>query len=233
MSSFMLRLIALLSMLFDHAGLALFPDIGLFRCVGRLSFPIYCFLIVQGYLHTRDVRAYGRRLLLLAIVSEIPFDLLIFGRIASPVEQNVLFSLLLGLMALTCADTLAKKPLHAAAATLTLCMLAMALNVSYGWLAIALCLCMRYATGSRLRLMLYSGGALLLYSLTLLLSGVTQSWVLVSLCALFALVPLLLYNGKRGVRHPALTFMFYAAYPLHIAALVIVRAMRIVPPYFF
>ena len=188
---------------------------------------------MQGYLHTRDIRAYGRRLLLLAILSEIPFDLLIFGRLASPVEQNAIFSLLLGLTALYCADALAHKPLHAAAAILALCMLAMAANVSYGWLAIALCLSMRYAAGSKLHLLLYAGGALLLYTLTLMLSGVVRSWVLVSLCALFALVPLLLYHDKQGLRHPALTFMFYAAYPLHIIALVVLRAMRIVPPYFF
>lgn len=233
MSSFMLRLIALLSMLIDHAGLALFPDIGLFRCIGRLSFPIYCFLIVQGYLHTRDIRAYGRRLLLLAIVSEIPFDLLIFGRLSSPMEQNVLFSLLLGLMALYTADSLASKPLYASGAVLAFCMLAMAANVSYGWLSIALCLSMRFSTGSQMRLVLYTGGSLLLYTLTLLLSGVAHSWVLVSLCALLSLIPLTLYSGKRGLHHPATTFLFYAAYPLHILALVALRAMRIIPPYFF
>ena len=82
-----------------------------------------------------------------------------------------------------------------------------------------------------MRLVLYTGGSLLLYTLTLLLSGVAHSWVLVSLCALFALIPLLIYNGKRGLRHPAITWMFYAAYPLHLIALVIVRAMRIIPPH--
>ncbi|MBQ7885825.1 MAG: hypothetical protein IJ313_02915 [Clostridia bacterium] len=233
MSSFALRLIALLTMMVDHVGLALFPDVGLFRCVGRLSFPIYCFLIVQGYLHTRSIASYGRRLMLLAILSEIPFDMLIFGRIASPVEQNVLFSLLLGLMALYSHDALNTKPLHASAAILALCLCAMAANVSYGWLSIALCLGVRCAGESRAKLGIYTAGALLLYSLTLLLSRVTASWVLVSLCALFGIVPLLLYNGKRGARHPMLTFLFYAAYPLHIILLLIVRAMRIVPPYFF
>ena len=222
MSSFSLRVLALASMIIDHAGLALFPGIGLFRCIGRLAFPIYCFLIVQGYLHTSSIRAYGRRLLLLAFLSEIPFDLLIFGRMASPMEQNVFFSLLLSLLAL-----------YASAAAMALCMCAMAANVSYGWLSIALCLGMRHAGESKLRLTVYIVGTLLLYTLSLLLSGVTTSWVLVSLCALFALIPILLYNGKRGMRHPLLTFLFYAAYPLHMIALLVIRAMRIVPPYFF
>lgn len=231
LSSFALRLLALAAMLADHAGLALFPAIGAFRCVGRISFPIYCFLLTQGFLHTRDVRAYGRRLLLLAILSEIPFDLLIFGRVACGMEQNVLFSLLLGLMALIAAEALRGRPVQAALVSLTLCMAAMAARVSYGWLAIALCLCVYYAGESRARLMLSMAGALLLYTLSLALSGVTQSWVLVSLCSLCSLPPLLAYNGRRGTRNPGLTLLFYAAYPLHLLALVAIRAMRLVPPY--
>lgn len=219
-------------MVVDHAGLALFPSIGAFRCVGRLAFPIYCFLLAKGYAHTRDIRAYARRLLLLALVSEIPFDLLIFGRLASGVEQNVLFSLLFGLTALWSVDALRGKPLYACFAVAFLCMGAMLCRVSYGWLAIALCLCAHFASDNKLRLLFSMGGALLFYSLSLLLSGVTMSWVLVSFCALLALVPLLLCNGRRGLRHPALTFAFYASYPLHIACLLVIRAMRIIPPYY-
>ena len=220
-------------MIIDHAGLALFPDIGLFRCIGRLSFPIYCFLLVQGYRHTRNVASYGRRLALLAVVSEIPFDLLIFARRASAMEQNVLFSLLLALIALSITDTLREKPLHASAAVLLLCLCSMSLNVSYGWLGVALCLCMHNTATNKVQFTLGVSGVLLLYSLTLRLSGVTHSWVLVSLCAQFSLIPLLCYNGKPGLRHPALTALFYAAYPLHIIVLLILRAMRIVPPHFF
>ena len=232
LSSSALRLIALGAMLIDHVGLALFPDIGVFRCIGRIAFPVYCFLIVQGYLHTRDVRAYARRLLLAAILSEIPFDLLIFGRLASPAEQNVLFSLLLGLMALYASDTLAARPTYALFAAGSLCLCAMAANVSFGWLAIALCLTMRHTQENRQRFALCSGAVLLLYTLSLLLSGVAMSWVLVSLCALFSLVPLLYYNGKRGMRSFILTAAFYASYPLHLIALAAIRAMRLVPPYF-
>lgn len=232
MSSFSLRLLALLAMFADHAGLALFPGVSIFRCIGRISFPIYCFLIAEGYRHTKDIRAYGRRLLLLAILSEIPFDLLIFGRIASPMEQNVLFSLLMGLMAIYAAELFKRKPVFAFLACVSLCLCAMLANVSYGWLGVVLCLCAHEA-GSKVRQVLSMGGALLLYTMSLLLSGVAHSWVLVSLCAPLSLLPILLYNGKRGLRHPSLTFLFYAAYPVHLLALVALRVLRIVPPYFF
>lgn len=71
-----------------------------------------------------------------------------------------------------------------------------------------------------------------LYSLTLLLSSVSRSWVMVSLCACLSAVPILLYNGKPGLHHRALTLAFYAAYPLHLCFLLMIRAMRIIPPYF-
>ena len=230
MSSFLLRFTALVSMVVDHAGLVLFPDISLMRCIGRLSFPIYCFLLVQGYAHTRDIAAYGRRLMLMALLSEIPFDMLIFAKPFSPMEQNVLFSLLLALAALRITDMLRDNPLYAGLTILALCSCAMAANVSYGWLGIALCLCMRCTAESRSRFAAYVSSMLALYSLTLLLSGVARSWVRVSLCSQLSLLPMLAYNGKKGLRHSAVTFAFYAAYPAHIILLVILRMIHIVPP---
>lgn len=220
-------------MVVDHAGVALFPRVGLFRCFGRLSFPLYCFLLVQGYLHTRDLRAYARRLLLLALLSEIPFDLLIFGRLASTMEQNVCFSLLLGLGAVFAADRYKGDSARAALGLLLLFTASMALRVSYGWLGVALCLCFYAFRHSRRAQSLGLAAIEVLYCLSLMLSGVAMSWVLVSLCALFAAVPVYLYSGKPGPRHPAMSFLFYAAYPLHIIALLIIRAIRIIPPYLF
>ena len=212
LSSFVLRLIALVCMCVDHAGLALFPSASAFRCVGRLAFPLYCFLLAQGFAHTRDIRAYARRLLLLACVSEIPFDLLIFGRLSSAMEQNVVFSLLLGLLALCAARALSARPLPCALSILALMLLAMVTQVSFGWLFTVL--------------------LTLLYSASLLFSGVARGWVTISLCAALSAVPILLYNGRPGPHGKALTFFFYAAYPLHLCALLIVRALRIIPPYF-
>ena len=233
MSSFTLRLLALALMCVDHAGLALFPAVPAFRWVGRLAFPLYCFLLAQGYRHTHDLRAYARRLLLFALLSEIPFDLLIFGRVASTAEQNALFALLLALLALYVFDALRGRPVLLGASLLLLCMGAMLARVSYGWLGIALCLCFHAFAERRGMMLLSSAGALLLYTGSLFFSGVDISWVLASLCALASLPLLLLYNGKRGARAGVLTFLFYSAYPLHLLALWALRAARIVPPYLF
>jgi len=232
LSSFLLRLLALLAMVVDHTGLALFPGVSAFRCAGRLAFPLYCFLLAQGYAHTRDLRAYARRLLLMACLSEIPFDLLIFGRVASGVEQNVLFSLLLALMAMLADDTLADRPLWSALAVASIALMAMLARVSYGWLGVALCVWLNRTRDSRARQALGLCVIEGVYALSLLLSGVDRGWVGVSLCAMGAAVPVLLYNGKRGLRNPVLTFLFYAAYPAHLMGLVLVRQLRLIPPYF-
>lgn len=69
-SGFTLKWIAMVSMVIDHTGAILFPQYLQFRMVGRLAFPIYCFLLVEGAVHTKDIRKYEKRLLIFAFLSE-------------------------------------------------------------------------------------------------------------------------------------------------------------------
>ena len=113
-----LKGIASISMLLDHTGaILIFPlyyalargghptqtvrDLyDLLRTLGRLAFPIYCFLLVEGVIHTRNPRRYGLRLLISAILSELPFDLALHSA-PSWQNQSVMITLLLGFLALT------------------------------------------------------------------------------------------------------------------------------------
>ena len=172
----------------DHAGLALFPSASAFRCVGRLAFPLYCFLLAQGFAHTRDIRAYARRLLLLACVSEIPFDLLIFGRLSSAMGRTSSFRCFWG--CLRCAArALSARPLPCALSILALMLLAMVSQVSFGWLGVALCLAYGYADGDKKRQALFTALLTLLYSrFAAVFRRGARGWVTISLCAALSAV---------------------------------------------
>ncbi len=97
-NSFQLKWIAVITMIIDHTGAVLFPDNMVFRYIGRIAFPIFCFLLVEGFFHTRDVRKYMLRLGLFALISEIPYDLAFRDTVLEFEHQNVFFALLLGVV---------------------------------------------------------------------------------------------------------------------------------------
>ena len=96
LNGFHLKLIAACTMFIDHMGHTLFPTVLWLRCIGRLAFPIFCFLIAEGCVYTRDRRKYALRLLVFALLSEVPFDLMVGGTVWYPYSQNVLWTLLAG-----------------------------------------------------------------------------------------------------------------------------------------
>ena len=100
LNTFSLKCIAIASMLIDHMGAVLFPYSTWMRIVGRLAFPIFAYLLVEGFAYTRDVKKYLTRLGIFALISEIPFDLAFFGNVVAMKHQNVFFELFLGILVL-------------------------------------------------------------------------------------------------------------------------------------
>ena len=114
LNGFHLKLIAVCTMFIDHMGHTLFPTVLWLRCIGRLAFPIFCFLIAEGCVYTRDRRKYALRLLAFALLSEVPFDLMVGGTVWYPYSQNVLWTLLAGALICWCIDWALQKKTPAA-----------------------------------------------------------------------------------------------------------------------
>lgn len=109
LSAAALHILAMALMLMDHLWATLLPAQEWLTCAGRLAFPIFAFMAVEGYFHTHDLKKYTLRLLLFALLSEVPFDLMYGGTWFYPVHQNVIWTLLLGILGIHLMETVRKK----------------------------------------------------------------------------------------------------------------------------
>lgn len=233
-----LHVLAMGLMLLDHLWATIVPGQAWMTCLGRLAFPIFAFLLVEGAMHTSSRRRYALRLTVFALLSEIPFDLMYSSQSFYPYHQNVLWTLLLGLGAIAGADAIRRRtpawlglPLSAG----VFCAAALVGTVTMtdyfaaGVLTIGAFYLFRGPTlwhKAGLVLALYwihvhlLGG--LFYPVTLF--GVEFELVQQGL-ALLALFPIWLYHGRQGIHSRAFRLACYGFYPVHMLFIVLLRAL--------
>lgn len=204
MNSYHVKLLAALCMVIDHVGVVLFPDAWLLRCIGRFSFPLFCWLLVQGEAHTTNLRKYALRLLGLGILSQ-PIYMLTF-RVQRP---NILFLLLLGLLCLRFARTF---PRWQGFVWLGAAMLATATDTEYGSYGIALIALVGWFEPTWIW---WISWLLLHLALWLILPSLGS----LQIPAILAPLLFCLTNQQRGAK----ARWFYLFYPLHLLALLLIR----------
>ena len=199
-----LKLIAMISMVFDHVGDMFFPGALWMRMIGRLAMPLFSFCIAEGYAHTKNKQRYLMRMGVFALVSEIPFDLAFEGRVGLG-HQNIMLSFFLAILALMLFDRIrGEGKEHAAGKTLLgiLCVcavavLALVLRADYTLFAV-LAVFLFYVLRNRHPLLRCGVGVGFL-ALTRTVGYYRATGL--------SLIPLLLYNVKRG---SGLKWRFYA-----------------------
>ena len=107
MSAFVLKVIALISMVCDHSSYVIFGRFSFLNYIGRIAFPIFAFQITEGYTHTRNLKSYLLRLFAFSLISQAPF-MLFTSIISSKFSLNIFFTLFLGLISITLFDRLYK-----------------------------------------------------------------------------------------------------------------------------
>lgn len=104
----LLKIIALASMLIDHIGAVFFPDQLLWRTVGRLAFPIFCWQLAEGYVHTSSRTRYGARIFLFGCIAQVPYMYLNPENVMTPLHINILFQLFTGVLLMGAADRVSR-----------------------------------------------------------------------------------------------------------------------------
>lgn len=181
------------------------------RSIGRIGFPIFCFLLVEGFIHTRSRLKYMFRLGLFALISEIPFNLAFSNTLFYKYYQNVFFTLFLGFSVLMIVDKLLKcKKLHVVL-RYVICIPVIYLGMKaanllftdYGGFGV-LTIVVMYLLRSSKPAQMYGG------CMVLTLENLGEAY------AFLGLIPIALYNGKRGLK---LKYVFYLFYPCHLLIL--------------
>ena len=230
-----LHIIAMTLMLMDHLWATLLPAREWLTCAGRVAFPIFAFMAVEGYFHTRSFKKYILRMLLFAVLSEIPFDLMYGGTWFYPVHQNVLWTFLLSLLGVWLMEQVRTK------GKTWMYLLVCVLVVPAGLVLGTLCMVDYYGVGVLTVFVFYFlhgrkwwcflGQLAALYWLNVeLLGGLMYPVQLFGmefeLCqqglALLALIPIWLYRGRQGYHSKPFQYLCYAFYPVHMLLLVVV-----------
>lgn len=203
LNAFHLKIIALLTMLIDHWGYLYFPKVLELRIIGRIAFPLFAFMLVQGYFHTHNITKYLSRLFLWALIAEVPFDWYHFGMISCAKSQNILFTLFVGLLGIS----FFQQKIHFAykiAIGAFLCGFAQYINLEYGAYGVLMIFCFYLFRNKKHWRFL---------SVCLLSVLATFFTYFLQIFCLLAFVPIELYNGKQGIKTGQI---YYTFYPLHL-----------------
>ena len=238
MSSFAIKLIAIITMFCDHFGDAILGRFSVLNIIGRIAFPLFCFQIVIGYKHTKNINKYIIRLLLFGIISQIPFSLFTYSYVGRFDLLNVYFTLAFGLLAVYVLDVLPKKyKLIGVFLDVILMIIAEFLQTDYGWFGVCLIICIYLfyndtktdITKNEYSITFFNNNilfTLVFFSLVVIkfsnyfVEGLYNMAITQIIGTFFPIVFMFLYNGKKGHN---MKYFFYTLYPLHLLILVILH----------
>lgn len=237
-TSAFLHIIAMAFMLCDHLWGTIVSGNDWLTCIGRIAFPIFAFLLVEGYFHTKSLKKYVSRLFVFAIISEIPFNLVMGSGLFYPIHQNVLWSFLISIGLIHINERVKKTE------KLWLRILVGCVSVILGFILGLITMVDYYHAGILTVLVFYFfrqkkwwsyiGQLLCLWYINRELLGgygyEVQLWgntyfITRQSLALLALVPIWLYRGRKGYHSKAFQYACYAFYPLHLLILGIIKML--------
>ena len=212
MSSFVLKMIAIITMFIDHIGYAIFGELSFFNYIGRIAFPIFAFQISEGYLHSKNLKKYFLRLFIFAIFSQIPF--MLFGKIISTdFTLNIFFTLLLGLISIYIYDK-SKHKIIGIILAIFIGLLASFAHCDYGFYGVAIIFLFYVFKNDFIKSSIaFMIATSIKYIIPILKYGFYDVYLYLLICTLLPIIFISLYNGKKGKDTKYLLYLFY---PIHL-----------------
>ena len=235
LSAAALHIIAMTLMLMDHLWATLLPAQEWLTCLGRLAFPMFAFMTVEGYFHTHDFKKYLKRMFVFALLSEIPFDLMYGGTWFYPVHQNVIWTLMLGLIGIHLMERTRKSQKIWASIGVTVLIAVVCIVIAtlgmmdYYGPGVLMMFNFYFFRGRRWWQML--GQVIALYWVNVeMLGGLMYPIHLFGMefeicqqgLAVLALIPIWMYRGRQGHHSKPFQYACYAFYPVHMLMLVLI-----------
>ena len=215
-----LKLIACVTMLMDHIGATFVPWMWL-RIVGRIAFPIYCFLLAEGAFYTRNPRKYGTRLAVGALLAELPFELLFFGSISLS-HSSVMVTLFLGFIAI---ESMKKLPKFWPVVFFGCAVIAEALGTDYGGMGVMLMVFFAL-TRQKSKVIQCIGVFIICWMIGGFAWQVGGISVPMEIVGAAAMVPIGLYSGRKATHSKAIQWAFYLFYPVHLTILLLIAVIK-------
>ncbi len=217
MTSFILKIIGIITMLFDHVGDAIIGKFSFCNLIGRIAFPIFAFQAVQGYIYTKDFKKHMLKLFIFACISQIPFMLFLSTFTEEIFTLNIFFTLFLGLLALFVYDKCKNKVLGFLF-VIFISIIAYFIHVDYGVFGILLMFFFYFFKDKKIPMAITT---IVLCFLRFVpdIIATPVLWCIYIQCAIFtalSLIFILFYNKKEG---PKAKYFFYIFYPLHLLIL--------------
>ena len=222
MTIYWIKIIACLTMILDHVKYAI-PNITneLTHFAGRIAFPLFCFCIVEGYIHTSNIKKYLKRIAILAIVSQIPYMLFTSLPTLNIFAFNSVFTLFLGFITIILIQKTNNKFLKAIIIIGTCC-IAEFLRFDYGAWGIALIMSLYIFRESKIKTataFVIVVSVKYLFRIYYYKFGFTEEIVKYWIYTIIPIIFILLYNGKEGVKVQKFYYWFY---PTHLLLLYLV-----------
>lgn len=212
MSSFVLKIIAIITMFIDHIGYAIFGHFSFFNYIGRIAFPIFAFQISEGYIHTKNLKKYSFRLFIFALISQIPF-MLFHSIISTDFYLNIFFTLLLGLSCIYIYDK-SKYKFIAILFSIVVALIAEFSHCDYGFYGVAIILVFYIFKSNITKASIaFTLATTIKYIIPIIKYGLYYQYLYLLICTLIPVIFISLYNGKKGKDTKYLLYLFY---PIHL-----------------